>query len=258
MYLHKFKPFDTLVHRMSNPLYAQVAQSLTEGIRSGLYPVGELLPTELKLCELYGASRPTIRAALAELQSLGMVSRRKRVGTRVEGVSGTAGYSQSLASLEDLTQMAAHQKRLVQRTETVVADVALAGEIGCPPGSAWIRIDMLRLGADENVDHPVGITRVYVAAAYAEIPKLLRKSPRVLISTLIENHYGRRIAEVEQTVQAVALPEALAKTLDAPVASPVLKIVRRYLDRANELVEATVTLHPGDRMVSKSRLSRRD
>jgi DNA-binding GntR family transcriptional regulator len=241
---------------MSNALYTQVAQSLTDGIRSGLYPVGTLLPTELALCDLYGASRPTIRAALAELQSLGMVSRRKRVGTRVEATSGTPGYSQSLASLEDLTQMAAHQKRLVRKTETIVADAALAAEIGCAAGSRWLRIDMLRLGADEDEQHPIGTTRVYVLADYADIPKLLRKSPRALISTLIENHYGRRIAEVEQTVQAVALPDVLADELQAPAGSPALKIVRRYLDRANELVEATVTLHPGDRLVSKSRLTR--
>ena len=242
---------------MSTTLYAQVAQSLTEGIRSGRYPVGSLLPTELALCELYGASRPTIRAALAELQSLGMVSRRKRVGTRVEGTSGVASYTQSLASLEDLTQMAAHQKRLVQKSEVVVADAALAAEIGCAAGSRWVRIDMIRLGAEANAKHPIGITRVYVDSAYAEIPKLLRKSPRALISTLIENHYGRRIAEVEQTVQAVAVPEELAETLAALSGSPALKVVRRYLDRANDMVEATVTLHPGDRLVSRSRLSRR-
>ncbi|RZL89389.1 MAG: GntR family transcriptional regulator [Variovorax sp.] len=243
---------------MRNTLYAQVAQSLTQGIRSGLYPEGSLLPTELALCELYGTSRPTIRAALGELQSLGMVSRRKRVGTRVEGTSGAAGYTQSLASLEDLTQIAAHQKRLVQKSEVVVADAALAAEIGCAAGSRWVRLDMLRLGAEEDPKHPIGVSRVYVDAAYAEIPKLLRKSPRALISTLIENHYGRRIAEVEQTVQAVAVSDELAGTLDAPRGSPALKIVRRYLDRANEMVEATVTLHPGDRLVSKSRLSRRN
>jgi GntR family transcriptional regulator len=241
---------------MSNALYAQIAQSLTDGIRSGLYPVGTLLPTELALCDLYGASRPTIRAALAELQSLGMVSRRKRVGTRVEGTAGTSGYSQALASLEDLTQMAAHQRRLVRRTATVVADAALKAEIGCAAGSSWVCIDMLRLGADEDKRNPIGFTRVYVVGEYADIPKLLRKSPRALISTLIENHYGRRIAEVEQTVQAVALPEDLVAELNAPAGSPALRIVRRYLDRANELVEATVTVHPGDRLVSKSRLTR--
>lgn len=241
---------------MSNTRYSQVAQSLAVGIGSGRFPVGSLLPTEMELCDLYQVSRPTIRAALTELQSMGMVSRRKRVGTRVEAVSASTGYSQSLASLEDLTQMAAHQTRAVQKVETVVADAALAAEIGCAAGSRWVRMDMLRLGVDEDTGHPIGMTRAYVAATYADIPKLLRKSPRALISTLIESHYGRRIAEVEQTIQAVAIPAEFAATLDALVGSPALKIVRRYLDHANELVEATVTLHPGDRLVSKSRLTR--
>jgi GntR family transcriptional regulator len=145
---------------------------------------------------------------------------------------------------------------VVQHQEIQVADAALAAEIGCPAGSRWLRLDMLRLGLDEDPRHPMGISRVYVAAAYEDIPKLLKKSPRALLSTLIENHYGRRIAEVEQTVQAVAVPAELAAALDASAGSPALKIVRRYLDQARELVEATVTLHPGDRLVSKSLLKR--
>ncbi|CAN7759195.1 MULTISPECIES: UTRA domain-containing protein [unclassified Variovorax] len=72
----------------------------------------------------------------------------------------------------------------------------------------------------------------------------------------MENHYGRRIAEVEQTVQAIAMPPELEIPLHAPAGSPALKIVRRYLDHANDLVEATITVHPGDRLVSKSRLKR--
>jgi GntR family transcriptional regulator len=241
---------------MSNTLYSQVAESLVASIRSGQYPVGSLLPTEMELCALHGASRPTIRAALAELQSMGMVLRRKRVGTRVEAVSASTGYSQSLGSLEDLTQMAAHQTRLVQKTETLVADKALAAEIGCTVGSSWVRMDMLRLGVDDDVQRPIGMTRVYVAAAYSDIPKLLKRSPRALISTLIESHYGRRIAEVEQTIQAVELPAALEAALGAKAGSPALKMVRRYLDNTNNLVEATVTIHPGDRLVSKSHMKR--
>ncbi|CAN5322694.1 GntR family transcriptional regulator [soil metagenome] len=241
---------------MTTARYAQVAESLAAGISSGHFPVGSLLPTEMALCELFETSRPTIRAALSELQSLGLVSRKKRVGTRVESSSTTSGYRQSLASLDDLTQMAQHQKRLVQKSETVVADALLAEEIGAPRGSRWIRMDMLRLGIDERADHAIGFTRLYVAAVYADIPKLLKRAPRALVATLIETHHGRRIAEVEQTVQAIALPDDVAATLDAEQRMPALKIVRRYLDNNNELVEATVTLHPGDRLVSKSRLRR--
>src|SRR3954454_23191489 len=82
---------------MSETRYAQVARDLTEGIADGRFPVGSLLPTELELCEHYGASRHTVRAAIRELQELGFVSRRKKVGTRVEATSVSSGYRQSLA-----------------------------------------------------------------------------------------------------------------------------------------------------------------
>ncbi|MGM2880247.1 GntR family transcriptional regulator, partial [Bacillus cereus group sp. BC57] len=84
--------------------YAQVARDLSERIASGEYAVGGLLPTELELCERYGVSRHTVRAAIAELQQSGLVSRRKKVGTRVEAAQPHAHYRQALTSLEDLVQ----------------------------------------------------------------------------------------------------------------------------------------------------------
>ena len=121
---------------MSETRYAQVARDLVAGITSGRFPVGSLLPTELELCERFGTSRHTVRAALRELQALGLVSRRKRIGTRVEATQASGGYNESLASLEDLVQLAATHVRAVQEIDDVVADRSLAaasarGPAGC-------------------------------------------------------------------------------------------------------------------------------
>ncbi|TJX00371.1 GntR family transcriptional regulator, partial [Neisseria gonorrhoeae] len=62
---------------MAETRYAQVARDLAEGIGNGRFPVGSVLPKELELCEQYGASRHTVRAAIRELQDLGLVSRKK-------------------------------------------------------------------------------------------------------------------------------------------------------------------------------------
>ena len=241
---------------MSSALYARVAQDLASAIASGRYAVGTLLPTEMALCKKYGTSRPTVRHALKELQAMGLVSRRRHVGTRVEAASASAGYSQSLASLEGLVQLAEHQVRKVMRVAPVTMDRMLAKRLGCAAGSRWLHMEILRLGEAGDEKKLVGWTDAYIDAAYADVPKLLRRSPKALISSLIEAHYGRRIAEVEQTIQAVAMPAILAARLDAPAGSPALKIVRRYIDQANEAVEITVTVHPADRMVCTTKLRR--
>lgn len=238
---------------MTGTLYARIAKQLAQAIASGQYPLGSFLPTEMALAEQYQASRQTVRAALKELQDLGLVSRRKRVGTRVEAASAEAGFSQSIASWEDLTQITEHEERLIHSVTPVVADKQLALELGCAPGRRWLRIDVLRQGVTGK---PVGWTQAYLDVTYDEVPNLLRESPKALISSLIEKHYGRRVAEVVQTVQAAAIPAHLADTLQASVSSPALKIIRRYLDQANEAFEITVGLYPADRLVLCTRLRR--
>jgi DNA-binding transcriptional regulator YhcF (GntR family) len=123
---------------MGETRWAQVARDLAEGISGGSFPVGSLLPTELELCDRYGASRHTVRSAIRELQDLGLVSRRKKVGTRVEAAHPSAGYQQSLASIEDLVQFGASHRREVQEVQSVIADRTLAKTLGCEAGSSWL------------------------------------------------------------------------------------------------------------------------
>jgi GntR family transcriptional regulator len=231
---------------MTETRYAQVARDLAEGIATGRYPIGSLLPTEFELCDRYRVSRHTMRAAIRELQELGLVSRRKKVGTRVEAASPSSGYRQSLASIEDLIQFGAAHRRVVREIEDIVADRALAKELGCPPGTRWLRISSLRMKGEGDAA-PIGWTDVYVNAAYSGLREIVRDSPAVLISTLIESHYGRRIAEIRQDIQATLVAAKLAAELGMEAGSPVLRIIRHYVDAAGHAFEISITIHPADR-----------
>ena len=240
---------------MSQTRYAQVAHDLVEAITKGRFQVGSLLPTELELCEQYSASRNTVRAALKELQDLGLVSRRKRAGTRVESASPTAGYRQSLASVEDLIQFGTAHRRVVRQIESVVAPRRLARELGCVPGRRWLRISSLRIGSEADA-LPIGWTDVYVDEAYADLRNDMKAKPAVLISSLIEQRYGRRAAEIRQDVIATTVPERLAEELKTEAGAPALKVMRHYIDSANETFEISVTIHPADRFTFSLRLRR--
>lgn len=240
---------------MTETRYAQVARDLAEGIAGGRFPVGSLLPTELELCKHYEASRHTVRTAIRELQELGLVSRRKKVGTRVEASSPSSGFRQSLASIEDLVQFGVAHTRVVQKIDDVVVDRRLAKALGCAPGTRWLRISSLRISGHPGAP-PIGWTDVYVDAAYADLRDVIRKSPDVLISTLIEWRYGRRVAEIRQEVQAVLVPAKLASELQVETGTPALRILRHYVDPAGEAFEISVTVHPADRFTFSMRLRR--
>jgi GntR family transcriptional regulator len=234
---------------------SDLARTLIERIATDRYPVGSLLPTEFELCQQFDATRYTVRMALSELQEQGLISRKKNVGSRVEASRPRTGFVQSLSSVEDLALFGKVNVRVVQSIEEIVADIALARELGCPGGSRWVRISTLRYDSEDRT-RPVAWLDIYLDPTYAEVAETARKSPDVLVSALIEARYGRQIARIRQVVDAVGVPPEMADALQAEAGSPALKIVRRYLDAANEAFEISVSVYPAGRLTLSTDLKR--
>ncbi len=234
----------TLRPMSSVTLYSKISEVLAHRIASGSYAVGSAIPTEHELAEEFDASRHTIRAALRQLQDLGLISRRRGSGTIVQAQRANAGYSQSLSSLEDLVQLAARTPRTVHKMREIVMDTALAGLLNCAPGSHWLCISSTR---GQPGQAPIVWTDLYVDAHYKGVRPLVNQHPDRLVSDLIETHYGRRIASVEQTIAGAAIPAAHAKALEIEPDAPGLMIVRHYRDQAGAVLLASVSYHPANR-----------
>lgn len=67
----------------SVPLWLEISRKIEKDIEDGKFAVGDILPNEYQLCEIYSASRITIRGALARLNDLGKIKRVKGKGTIV-------------------------------------------------------------------------------------------------------------------------------------------------------------------------------
>ncbi|WP_410481638.1 GntR family transcriptional regulator [Pseudomonas plecoglossicida] len=240
---------------MNPTRYATVAKDLLEGITSGRYPVGSLLPTEFELCELYGVSRHTVRAAIDQLLAQGLVSRRKRIGTRVEANSPPSGYSQSLASVAELAHLADTQQRQLQGVRHLVADLSEAARLGLVPGEHYFCLSSTRVDRLHNAP-PLGWTDVYAQQDYAAVIDLAREHPDQLIAGLIEQHYGRAIAVVDQQVRAVLLSAEMAQRLKAEAGAPGLKIIRHYREENGDLMAVSETVHPDDRFTLVTQMRR--
>lgn len=229
---------------MSITLYTRISEELARRIASEVYPVGTVLPAENALADEFDASRHTVRAALRQLQDLGLIARRRGSGTEVIAARPKAGFSQSLGSLEDLVQLAAQTPRSIHQIQEVVVDVDLALRLGVGPGTRWLKFSSTR-GAEGQP--PLVWTELYVDAHYKGVRKLAREHPDRLVSELIEEHYGRRIASVAQAISACALPSAVARELAVAPDSPGLFIRRQYKDQAGQIVEASLSYHPAGR-----------
>lgn len=66
------------------PLYHQLADILTDHIRSGIYRPGDVIPSETGMAKQYCIGRPTVRQALDVLVRKGLVERKRGSGTFVK------------------------------------------------------------------------------------------------------------------------------------------------------------------------------
>lgn len=87
-------------------LYDQIKDDLLSKIKDGTYPEGQTIPSELKLAEMYGVSRPTIRQALQILVSDGYLEKRRRRGTVVTKPKVSQSFTMSISSFEDAMRLA--------------------------------------------------------------------------------------------------------------------------------------------------------
>ena len=237
----------------AQPLYIQLARTLSDRIADGTYAIGALLPTEAELGETFGVSRYTVRQAIQHLRQQGLVSARKGVGTRVETRQIDVSYSHAINSLSELLQFA-HETRLdLMGHELLEARGALAEKLGCRPRKQWLRFEGIRHGA--RGEPPICHTEVFIDAAYKALVSDTA-SLRTAVWSLIEKQYGETVVEVDQEIEAAILDAKQAELLHAAPGSPALRFTRRYFVTGRRLVELSVNLHPADRFTYRMAIRR--
>ena len=130
------------------PLWALVASRLEELVASGRLPEGTRLENEVGLAARLDISRPTIRRALQELVTKGLLVRRAGVGTHV--VSPAVRRPVELTSLHDDLAASGREPRTdVLAFDVVPASDGLALSLRIPPRSDVFAIRRLRFADGE-------------------------------------------------------------------------------------------------------------
>jgi GntR family transcriptional regulator len=227
------------------PRYRQLAQTLLNEIARNVYPVGSLLPTELELCEQFGASRFTVRGAIGQLVQMRMVTRQAGVGTRVISARPhVSGYRQVMRQFTDLEGYTASAELEILSTAMIKVADGLCDLLSARAGELWLKADCLRWSSDSVA--PIGFTEIYIHPAFRAMSGLHGRT-RVPIYLLIEQQYQEKIIQVRQEFRPVLLRAGLARRLSAPNKSAALQVTRHYINIRNEVVEVAVSVHPANR-----------
>jgi GntR family transcriptional regulator len=238
------------------PLWRQVAQALRADILKGVYRVGEQMPSEDDMAARFAVSRHTIREALRQLRADGLVSSRRGSGTTVMPPPVDSAFNvHRVASVDELIAYASESRYEIDRTDIVDSSAIPEDELPLPEAGQWLRLQGYRRHNDAPAGQLVCWTEVYVAMEYAGVERLLPRM-RGPIWQLIEDTYGERLIEIEQTLRVRRVPPDIAPSLCVDDDAVVVEVRRTYRTSTGKVAEVSVNLYPADKFRFDMKLRR--
>lgn len=204
--------------KSSVPLHNQIAHVLRLRLESGSLAENGAPATERALCEEFGVSRTTVRAALAHLKQAGLLASRRGVGT--QGVAEPVRRHLVGMSVDPLHASLPTQSRVTALGE-VSSRARVAAFFGIAAGSpVWhfVRIHSL-------AGKPLSVVDSYLPC------QLGRSFSRAMLKTpmhdLLWRHLGIRQARSLHTIRVARADVDVAAWLEIALADPVLAVQAR-------------------------------
>ena len=227
------------------PQYRRLYEILRNGIISGVYEEGALLPSENELCAVHNLTRPTVRHALDALIKEGLIIKKQGKGSIVRknpyniGILSVEGTASAIGVRYLKTDIL--QKPVVRKwTEPFPFELSeIEKEAGC------IYIERLRYVDEEPVFYDVN-----------HIPNigLLRFTSRTLqnksLFEELRKNYQVEIIGGEQKLKAVKPTETIRNLLRLKKGEPVLYIERKlHTNKEGFYVYSTIYFNSGNHSI---------
>ncbi|MCW3785986.1 GntR family transcriptional regulator [Plebeiibacterium sediminum] len=225
----------------SVPLHEQVEYYLRSLIERKEYKDdGSILPAELELAQQLGVSRTTVRQAINKLVFEGLLTRKKKVGTRV-AKSKITGYGQEWMSFtQEMHAMGIEVRNYEMHTTWEKANKELAVFFGVEEGSEILRLERLRGGVVE------GPFVLFVSYFNPKIGLTGDENFSQPLYSILEKDYGITVKTSQEEISAVSAGAICVKKLKVSEGVPIFKRERKVYDADGNPVEYNVGLYKAD------------
>ncbi|TLX54143.1 MFS transporter [Stutzerimonas nosocomialis] len=211
-----------------------ICRALQEQIGRGLLPAGGKLPAERQLSELFDTTRITLREALGQLESQGLIYREDRRGWFVS--PPRVAYNPLVRS--HFHAMVGEQGRVpatqVLSARLIPASAEICALLELPALSSVIQIRRAR-----RIDGRLVLyVEHYLNPAY--FPGILEHDLTRSLTELYASGYGIHYGRVRFDMVPTALQGDAATTLRVAPGSPALRITRLNRDQHDRLIDCDV------------------
>lgn len=236
----------TLKKQSRLPLSLKLKYVLRARLERGEWVLGARIPTLLELVAEYGVSRATVRAALDELETEGLIQRTRGKGTFV---IGDAAKEHWLMLPTDWQSLVRHIEHLKVRFVTLDSGVgALPAEVPEQPADQpywWT----LRINWTDHI--PYSLNTVYVAKRLFDLKQAQFEAEPVL--PVINRNFPKELHSATQVLTVRAADALAAKHLHLEIGTAVAQALRVARNAAGEAVYVARVLYPAKYLSLESR-----
>ncbi len=217
-----------MTSELNKPLYVRIQEYIAELILSGKLAPEAKIQSEREFSEELGVSRMTVRKALTELVSEGLLERRHGSGTYVSKPRVTYESTELINHIQAMEQRNIASASQLLEFDEMVASRRLAEQLDVEIGDPLYRVVILRFA--NRV--PVILERGFFPCS--RCPNLEEWDlEKTSLFDLLVNVYGADLARVSQTVEAIAANETIAQQLRVSEGFPLLRLNRTIYNATN-------------------------
>ncbi len=216
--------------RSALPLHAQAEQVVRELIQRPAYRAGGLLPDEVSLSRSLGISRNTLRAAIGRLVTEGRLERKAGIGTRVLEPRINSGVGAWHSFTREMAAKGIKVDTLSVKVSAVPAPAEAARALQLPIGTQILCLDRVR-GWDGR---PEVHFRSYLHPRLGLTKDSDFQQP---LYELIQQEGSIVADQSQEELKAVNADRRLARLLDVPVGTALLRRDRTVLDTGRRPME---------------------
>jgi GntR family transcriptional regulator len=222
--------------RLDQPLYRDLAMALRQQIRHGAFALGEKIPTEAELGQRQGVSRNTVRQAVEQLVSEGVLDRQQGRGTFVRALPQP---DPGLLSGPPQQDWAFRGIDVGWRT----ASIDLANMFGLPPDGELFSMTRLRL----EDGRPSAVKRYFAPAdLLRDAPPTEQEIDSAPFDAILLSR-GARLLRMNMLVEPRRLDAADAALLDGAPSDLSLFTQRVGFDEHGRAVRLSQTVTAAER-----------
>ncbi len=230
--------------RSTQPLYAQLKDLLNERIQQGAYQAGQQIPSELALCEELDLSRPTVRQAIAELVTEGILVIVKGKGTFVAAepnridLKGFNPFTFSFLSARNLEGFLELSISTIEGDSETDRIFGVAGGAGHP---GYWSIQWQIANAGQIFVSCQSLIPVYM---FPDLGRDMQQNRRMIDITANKYAYLPQKSTCRIMVRPADSKEA--RTLDISRSAPVLEAFSRLISRSGNVCETVTAVMRAD------------